>query len=214
MRFRSFFFILCVLILAACQSKTPTCSSNKAIELVKDGIAEELIEIGVANYKKDELSRSILIESIKTVSIDERLDSYVCNGNLLMNYPIGLADNIYRSYSTEKGRDNILIKLKKKYGEIPGFLIHGQMIAILSISTIGAVFNRMLLPNNEDNDASLKEMLKIFLEDKIPISYEVFSIQNNKDASFQVKWQFDDSKYLNVIEIFLNVSSVYEQESA
>lgn len=215
MKLNRFILIQFILLLAACETKTPTCSSGKVIKLVSASIAENLIEIGVVNYKIDDLSKLIIIDSIQTTVIDEKLDSYDCNANVAIKYPTGLADNIYTSYSTEKGREDVLQRLKIKYGEVSGFLIHGEMIAMLSISAIGAVFNGMLLPNEgSDNSIPLKAILKNFLDEKRSFSYKVFSIQNNQDTNFKIKWEFEDTADMAIIELFFNISRVYESESA
>ena len=211
MKLKYFVLIQFILILTGCESKTPTCSSGKVIDLVSESIADNLIKDGVLNYKRDGLSKLIIIDTIQTISIDEKLDSYDCYGNVSIKYPNELADNIYKSYSTETGRENILQRLKIKYGEIPGYLIHGKMIAILSISSIGALVNEMLLPNEgTEKSTSLNKILINLLDEKIPLSYEVFPIQNTKDVDFQIKWEFDDLTDTAVIELLLNISRIYE----
>lgn len=52
------------------------------------------------------------------------------------------------------------------------------MIAILSISSIGALVNEMLLPNEgTEKSTSLNKILINLLDEKNPLSYEVFPIQ-------------------------------------
>lgn len=213
LKLKCMLLIQSIFLLTACESKTPACSSGKVIELVSASIAESLIKDGVVNYKRDDLSKLIMIDTIRTISIDEKLDSYDCNGNITIKYPTELADNIYKSYSTETGRENILQRLKIKYGEIPGYFIHGQMIAILTISSIGDIVDGMLLPNKgTEKSTSLNKALKNLLSEKIPLSYEVFPIQNAKDIDFQIKWEFDDLTDTALIELLLNISRIYELE--
>ena len=202
-----------ILLLTACQSKTPSCSSVKVIELVSSSISENLIKDGVVNYKRDDLSNLILIDTIQTVSLDEKLDSYLCNGNVTIKYPAELANNLYKSYSTDAGRENILERLKIKYGEIPGYFIHLQMIAILSISSIGDLVDGILLPNEgTEIPNSLFKTLKNLIDKQMPLSFEVYSIQNTKDIDFQVKWKFADEANTALIVLLMNISRIYESE--
>ena len=205
--------ILFVFSLVACDARNPNCASNETITLVSQSIAEKIIDIGVENFKTEDLSKRIRITDIQTESYDEKLDTYVCNGIYSIEYPSNLSKNIFNSYSSEEGRAKVLEILKAHYGEIPAYLLHGQVIATLSIATIGATLNQYFSPNEKNTGKpSLSDALNYFLTDKnkANVSYKIYSIKNTKEKNkFIIKSTVEDDTTLEVIKLFLNISIAY-----
>ena len=121
--------------------------------------------------------------------------------------------DIFNSYSSEEGRAKILEILKAHYGEIPAYLLHGQVIATLSIVTIGATLNQYFSPNEKNTGKpSLSDTLNYFLteKNKANVSYKIYSVKNPKEKNeFIIKSTVEDDTTLEVIKLFLNISIAY-----
>ena len=195
------------LIVIACGSKTPNCSSDESKKLLTQLLAEKLKELGLSAQNIENL---ITISDVHVVTQDEKLDKYSCKANFSITKPAGLADKIYKIQTeSDKGLEAFQEFFIKKYGNMQGIILAAQLnqMIINGLSSEGLA----LSDNDAEYGKTMQLKLKTFLNDltspeAIEVSYEVSRVENNGKFSPYISWKIQEADLLTVNVILFQIN--------
>jgi len=194
-------------------AKSPDCANPAATNLVSQQLAKYIIDAGLPDTTPAELGKVFEIANIKMTGRNEQLDAYGCEAQYITHYPKDLFALIFKSYSSEAGQADLQARLTKKFGDVQGAVVYGQLQTIFTSAMMASIQQS---PGKADTpDGAKKIMLETLAEalDKpnaAAVRYEIFPVQNGSNgATFSIKWEVDDDGGIDVPFVFYRINAAY-----
>jgi len=197
----------------ATNAKSPDCANPAATNLVAQQLAKYIIDAGVPDTTPAELGKVFEIANIKMTGRNEQLDAYGCEAQYIAHYPKDLSALIFKSYSSEAGQADLQARLTKKFGDIQGAVVYGQLQAIFTSAMLASAQQS---PGKADTPDGAKQIMKDTLAQALDqpnsaaVRYEIFPVQNGSNgATFSIKWEVDDDGGIDVPFVFYRINAAY-----
>jgi hypothetical protein len=194
-------------------AKTPDCANPAATTLVAQQLAKYIIDAGVPDATPAELGKVFEIANIKMTGRKEQLDAYGCEAEYITHYPKDLSSLIFKSYSTEAGQAELQSRLTKKFGDVQGAVVYGQLQSIFMSAMMASVQQS---PGKADSPDGARQIVKDTLAEALDkpnpatVRYEIFPVQNGSNgATFSIKWEVDDDGGIDVPFVFYRINAAY-----
>lgn len=198
---------------AAGNAKSPDCANPAATTLVAQQLAKYIIDAGVPDATPEELGKVFEIANIKMTGRNEQLDAFGCEAEYIAHYPKDLSSLIFKSFSSEAGKVELQERLTKKFGDVQGAVVFGQLQGIFSSAMLASVQQS---PGKADTPDGVRQIIKDTLTEALDkpnpstVRYQIFPVQNGSNgATFSIKWEVDDDGGIDVPFVFYRVNAAY-----
>ena len=198
---------------ATVNAKSPECANPAATNLVAQQLAKYIIDAGVPDTTPAELGKAFEIANIKTTGRREQLDAYGCEAEYITHYPKDLSSLIFKSYSSEEGQAELQARLTKKFGDVLGAVVYGQLQAVFTSAILASAQQS---PGKADTPGVASQIIKNTLTETLDkpnpatVRYEIFPVQNGSNgATFSIKWEVDDDGGIDVPFVFYRINAAY-----
>ena len=198
-----------ITLLSACGSGTPKCDSSNATELLTSAIGSKLKEMGAYVAADKDISKNLSINTIETISHDEKMDTYVCKAQLGINLPSNYSEKLSAQLTKPNGIVDFEKILKDKLGPTLGQNTYLQITTVLSQEMISLGMESPGKSDAEYAKTAITEFSNMNSDpqSKVAIDYRMSTVKDDGKAKAAIRWTTKDDGSINVILLMNNISN-------